>query len=296
MNNYKKYLKYKYKYLYFKYKYYALKKQIGGNGIITYGDTTIKIDTNSKNDYYNKIHDNKSKSDEEFIKDLIIYYILNTHTNSHNYMCPDIKIEIDKINPEILIIKQKDKSLNQHHIAYKYSYIYIESQHKLAKNIVTNLAEVPCGNPIGEQSLMKRAKEIYQNIIGTIQKLQTTETSIWAAITTSDIIKKIQARYNTIAQERQNSKSTKYHVLLSDIFFWYVMINKMFIDKINFFKEFEPKFIETLYSGSWEASSTKQQTLAVIQQDKDLSKSLPQAPRAPQSTESYDHPYSVNPD
>jgi hypothetical protein len=291
MNNYKKYLKYKYK-------YYALKKQIGGNGMkITYNhNKPIIINENSKNDYYKKIHDNKSKSDEEFIKDLIIYYILNTHTNSHNYMCPDIKIEIDKINPEILSRKQKDTSLNQHHIAYRYS--YTQSQLKPAKDHVTPLAEEPCGKPIKEQSLMDRAIETFNNIQDTIKQSNISISSILKNIksyTVDEIKNKIQTRYNTIAQEQRDYKSTQHRVLLSDIFFWYVMINKMFIDKIDFFKKFEPKFIETPYSGSWEASSIKQQILADIQLDKNLSKPLPQAPRPPQpkETDSEPHPFEV---
>ncbi len=288
MNNYKKYLKYKYK-------YYALKKQIGGNGIITYGDTTIKIDTNSKNDYYNKIHDNKSKSDEEFIKDLIIYYILNTHTNSHNYMCPDIKIEIDKINPEILSRKQKDTSLNQHHIAYRYS--YTQSQLKPAKDHVTPLAEEPCGKPNKEQSLMDRAIETFRNIEATIRHSNTSISSIFKNIKTytfEEIKNKIQERYVTIATERTDSKRPQYNVLLSDIFFWYVLINKMFIDKIKFFQKFEPHFIETLYSGSWEAASIKQQTLAADKRQlNDLyTKPLQHAPPPPPPPHASETSYS----
>jgi hypothetical protein len=315
MNNYKKYLKYKYK-------YYALKKQIGGNDIITYGDTTIKIDTNSKNDYYKKIHDNKSKSDEEFIKDLIIYYILNTHTNSHNYICPDIKIEIDKINPDNLMKTHEDKSLNNHNTAYRYS--YTQSQYKPAKNSVSTLAEEPCGKPIKEQSLMDRAIVTFNNIQNTLKQSNTSISSIFKNIKTytfEEIKNKIQARYDTIARERNESNRKQHNVLLSDIFFWYVMINKMFIDKIFFFKQFEPNFIETLYSGSWEASSIKQQTLAADKQQlNDLyTKPLQHAPPPPHASEtsyskdihpkrhtstvihptepdSYVHPYAVNTD
>jgi sensor c-di-GMP phosphodiesterase-like protein len=192
-----------------------------------------------------------------------------------------------------LIIKQKDKSLIQHHIAYTYS--YTQSQHKPAKDHVTPLAEEPCGKPIKEQSLIDRARETFKNIQDTLEQSNISISSIFKNIKTytfEEIKNKIQARYETIATERKDYKSPKHNVLLSDIFFWYVLINKMFIDKINFFQNFEPNFIETPYSGNWEASSIKQQTLENIRQEKFLSKPLPQAPQATE-TESYVHPFGV---
>jgi hypothetical protein len=277
MNNYKKYLKYKYK-------YYALKKQIGGNDMkIKYDNNPITITDKSKDDYKTKIQQYELSNitdTETFIKDLIIYYILNTHTNSHNYMCPNIIIDIEKINPQVFIDRHKP-GLNTHNIAYRY--LYRQSTHKQAKDDVTYLAEEPCGNPIGEATIGKRAKEIYQNIIGTIKSLHATEAEyIMNFFTEKNIFTNIKERYKTIAEERKVSKSTQHNVLLSDIFFWYVIINKMFTNKIEFFKKYEPNFIETPYSGSWEASSIKQQTLAA---DRRLNNfHPPPAPPAPHAS------------
>jgi hypothetical protein len=304
MNNYKKYLKYKYK-------YYALKKQIGGNVMeILYDNKPITINDESK-DYYNAqikgyetqtITEKDTTKTEEFIKDLIIYYILNTHTNSYNHACPNIKIEIDKINPKVLIDSQIDSSkagINNHYTAYRY--LYRQSKRKQANDSVTYFAEVPCGNPIDDQSLMDRAMAFGKNIRDTITYFQTTEKNMWEFITDDNIFTKIKESYKTIARERKDSKSLQHKVLLSDIFFWYVMINKMFINKIVFLKKFEPNFVLTKYSGSWEASSIKQQTLEADRQlRRQLSTRLnnfqpPLAPPPPSQPTVKDKEHQFNP-
>jgi hypothetical protein len=187
-------------------------------------------------------------------------------------------------------LKEPHKGHNAHNIAYTYTYLYTEDTQ--SNNSVTYLDKVPCGKPIDDLSLWERAKIIYKNIRDTLIKTShdIEEVSI------GNIFTNIKNRYDKVAQKRKEKrikdKTPEYDVLLSDIFFWYVVIKNMFTNKNSFFVQFEPNYIGTLYTSNWEHTTIKHQILANIQTIKALKRSgpLPSVPSHPPQKSNGIHP------